>query len=190
MIYLIRHASPLVNYGRCNAASAKVLLGEYNQTSNIDEDEITGFLKRPDLSQSLLASEATVISSPVNRAYATACKLFEVSRIQQDSRLQEYDLRVSAIPFLRLGLRQWFALHRILWLLGISLGAVSRKAEHLRAVSVADELYKSSAGRGKTMIVVSHGMFLRTVRKTLQKQGMQAHTVYRSGCFTVESLTP
>ncbi|MBK5553020.1 MULTISPECIES: phosphoglycerate mutase family protein [unclassified Pseudomonas] len=190
MIYLIRHASPLVNYERCNSASAKVLLDEYNQTSRIDEDEITGFLNQPDLSQPLLASEASVFSSPVNRAYATACRLFEVARIQQDSRLQEYDLRLSAIPFLKMGLRQWFALHRILWLLGVSLGAVSRKAEYLRAVGVAEELYKSSAEAGKTMIVISHGMFLRTVRKTLQKQGMQARTIYRSGCFTVESLTP
>lgn len=190
MIYLIRHASPLVNYDRCNAASAKMLLTEYNQTSNIDEDEIVGFLNRSDLSQPLLASEASIVSSPVNRAYATACRLFEVARIQQDSRLEEYDLRISAIPFLKLGLRQWFALHRILWLLGISLGAASRKAEHLRAISVANELYTSSAKTGKTMIVVSHGMFLRTVRKVLQKQGMQARTVYRSGCFTVESLTP
>lgn len=190
MIYLIRHASPLVNYKRCGAVSAKLLLDVYNQTSAIDEDEITGFLSQPDLSRPLLASEANVISSPVNRAYATACRLFEAARIQQDSRLQEYDLRLSAIPFLRMGLRQWFALHRILWLLGVSLGAVPRKKEYLRAVGVAEELYKSSSETGKTTIVISHGMFLRTVRKTLQKQGMQARTVYRSGCFTVESLTP
>ncbi|WP_223570004.1 histidine phosphatase family protein [Pseudomonas sp. BF-R-26] len=180
----------MVNYKRCGAVSAKLLLDVYNQTSIIDEDEIAGFLSQPDLSQPLLASEANVISSPVNRAYATACRLFEAARVQQDSRLQEYDLRLSAIPFLRMGLRQWFALHRILWLLGVSLGAIPRKKEYLRAVGVADELYKSCSETGETTIVISHGMFLRTVRKTLKKQGMQARTVYRSGCFTVESLTP
>lgn len=190
MIYLIRHASPLIDYKRCGACSAKVLLDEYNQTSSINEDEIAGFLSQSDLSRPLLVAEANVISSPVNRAYATACRLFGAGRIQQDTRLQEYDLRLSAIPFLRMGLRQWFALHRIFWLLGISLGAAPRKTEYQRAEGVADELYKSFSKTGETTIVISHGMFLRTVRKTLQKQGMQARTVYRSGCFTVESLTP
>ncbi|WP_420231438.1 hypothetical protein ACN079_19510 [Pseudomonas sp. ABY48] len=75
-------------------------------------------------------------------------------------------------------------------MLGISLGAASRKAERQRALGVADELYKNYGEPGKTMIVVSHGMFLRTVRKTLQKRGMQARRIYRSGCFTVESLAP
>lgn len=188
MIYLIRHATPLIDYKPCNARSAKLLLDEYNQTSSIDEAEIAAFLSQSGVSQELLASEASIISSPVNRAYATACRLFDVGRIQQDARLREYDLRLSSIPVLKMGVRHWFALHRILWLLGISLGAASRKAEHQRALGVADELYKSEAG--KTMIIVSHGMFLRTVRKTLQKRGMQARRVYRSGCFTVELLTP
>ena len=190
MIYLIRHATPLIDYKPCNARSAKTLLDEYNQTSSIDEAEITAFLSQLDVSQGLLASEASIISSPVNRAYATACRLFDVARIQKDARLREYDLRLSSIPVLKMGLRHWFALHRILWLLGISLGAASRKAEHQRALSVADELYNRCGEPGKITIVVSHGMFLRTVRKTLQKRGMQARRVYRSGCFTVESLTP
>ncbi|QGA50170.1 phosphoglycerate mutase family protein [Pseudomonas brassicacearum] len=190
MIYLIRHATPLIDYKPCNAHSAKLLLDEYNQTSSIDEDEIAAFLRQPDLSQVLLATEANIISSPVNRAYATACQLFDATRIQQDVRLREYDLRLSSIPVLKMGLRRWFALHRILWLLGISMGAASLKAEHQRALGVADELYKSCGESGKTTIVVSHGMFLRTVRKTLQKRGLQARRVYRSGCFTVELLTP
>ncbi|UVM58783.1 histidine phosphatase family protein [Pseudomonas sp. B21-010] len=190
VIYLIRHATPLIDYKPCNARSAKLLLDEYNQTSSIDEDEIAAFLSQPDLSQVLLATEANIISSPVNRAYATACRLFEATRIQQDARLREYDLRLSSIPVLKMGVRHWFALHRILWLLGISLGAASRKAEHQRALGIADELYNSCGEPGKTTIVVSHGMFLRTVRKTLQKRGLQARRVYRSGCFTVESLTP
>lgn len=189
MIYLIRHASPQVDYGRCNSALAKVRLDEYNQTALIEEDEITGFMNRPELSQALLMADATILSSPVNRAYATACRLFDEGRIQRDHRLHEYDLRLSGMPLLRMGLRQWFALHRVAWLLGLSLGAVPRKAEYRRAVAIADEL-RASAETGKTLVVVSHGMFLRTVRKTLQKKGMQAHTVYRSGCFTVETLTP
>jgi broad specificity phosphatase PhoE len=172
VIYLIRHATPLVDYKPCNARSAKLRLDEYNQTSSIDE------------------AEANIMSSPVNRAYATACRLFDVARIQQDARLREFDLRLSNIPVVKMGLRHWFALHRILWLLGISLGAASRKAEHQRALGVADELYKIGGEAGKATIIVSHGMFLRTVSKALQKRGMQAHRVYRSGCFTVESLTP
>ncbi|MBV4495432.1 phosphoglycerate mutase family protein [Pseudomonas sp. SWRI12] len=190
MIYLIRHATPLIDYKPCNARSAKLRLDEYNQTSSIDEAEITAFLSQPNVSQMLLASEANIMSSPVNRAYATACRLFDVARIQQDARLREFDLRLSSIPVLKMGLRHWFALHRILWLFGISLGAASRKAEHQRALGVAAELYRVGGEAGKTTIIVSHGMFLRAVRKALQKRGMQAHRVYRSGCFTVESLTP
>lgn len=190
MIYLIRHASPKVDYSRCDAAVAKVRLDEYNHTALIEEDEITGFLNRTPLSQPLLSAEATILSSPVNRAYATACRLFDAQRVQRDSRLHEYDLRLSAIPWVTMGLRQWFALHRVAWLLGISLGAASRKDEYRRAAAVADELYAASTEAGKTVVVVSHGMFLRSVRQRLQKQGMQAHTVYRSGCFTVETLTP
>jgi broad specificity phosphatase PhoE len=188
VIYLIRHASPTVNYARCNAALAKVRLEEYNQTAKIDEHEIEGFLNRTELSQPLLAAEATVMSSPVNRAYATACRLFDAGRIQRDNRLHEFDLRLSAVPWLKMGLRQWFALHRVAWLLGISLGAASRRSEYRRAVDVAEELYAASVDSCRTVVVVSHGMFLRTVRKTLQKQGLQARTIYRSGCFTVETL--
>ncbi|MGA9664205.1 MAG: histidine phosphatase family protein [Pseudomonas alloputida] len=190
MIYLIRHASPQVDYSRCGAALAKVRLDEYNHTALIEEDEISGFLNRAQLSQPLLSAEATILSSPVNRAYATACRLFGEERVQRDNRLHEYDLRLSAIPLVTMGLRQWFALHRVAWLLGISLGAVSRKAEYRRAATFADELHVASTEAGKTVVVVSHGMFLRTVRKRLQRQGMQAQTVYRSGCFTVEALTP
>lgn len=189
MIYLIRHATPLVDYGRCGAHTARTLLDEYNRTSIIDEDEIAGFLSQPELSGPVLSPEATVFSSPVSRAYATASRLFEAERIKKDSRLREYDLRLSGIPLLRMTLRQWFALHRVLWLAGISLGATPRKDEYLRAMGVADEIYKLRVATGTPLIVVSHGMFLRTVRKTLQKQGMRVHTVYRSGCFTVESLS-
>lgn len=165
MIYLIRHASPQVDYSRCGAALAKVRLDEYNHTALIEEDEISGFLNRAQLSQPLLSAEATILSSPVNRAYATACRLFGEERVQRDNRLHEYDLRLSAIPLVTMGLRQWFALHRVAWLLGISLGAASRKAEYRRAAAVADELHAASTGAGKTVVVVSHGMFLRTVRK-------------------------
>jgi hypothetical protein len=107
VIYLIRHATPLIDYQPCNARSAKLLLDEYNQTSSIDEAEIAAFLSQPDVSQVLLASEANILSSPVNRAYATACRLFDVARIRQDARLREYDLLLSSIPVLRMGLRHW-----------------------------------------------------------------------------------
>ncbi|WP_192814248.1 histidine phosphatase family protein [Pseudomonas fluorescens] len=190
VIYLIRHATPLIDYGRCGAVSAKVLLDEYNQTSSIDEAEIADFLSRAQLSGPLMMPGLNIISSPINRAYATACRLFDAGRIRQDHRLKEFDLRLGRVPLLKMGLRQWFALHRVLWLMGISLGAASRRSEHLRAVEVADELYTACTTTGETTVVVSHGMFLRTVRKTLQRQGMQFRTVYRSGCFTVEALAP
>ena len=190
MIYLIRHATPLVDYGRCGAVSAKALLDEYNQTSSIDDAEIADFLSRVELSEPLMKPGVRILSSPINRAYATACRLFDAGRIHQDSRLKEFDLRLGSVPVLKMGLRQWFAVHRVLWLMGISLGAASRRSEHQRAVGVANELYAACTTAGKTTVVVSHGMFLRTVRKTLQKQGMAFRTVYRSGCFTVEALAP
>nr|WP_319528270.1 histidine phosphatase family protein [Pseudomonas laurentiana] len=189
MIYLIRHASPVLCYGRCDAATAKRLLDEYNQTTQIDLREIEGFLQQLPLSQPLLSAEVRVLSSPVNRAYVTACRLFGATRVQTDNRLHEYDLRLSRLPFLRIGLKQWFALFRVLWLLGVSLGAASRQDETRRAQGVADELYQSWATTGGRTAVVSHGLFLRTVRKALQKQGMQSREVYRSGCFTVDLLT-
>jgi broad specificity phosphatase PhoE len=190
VIYLIRHATPLIDYGRCGAVSAKVRLDEYNQTSSIDEAEIAEFLSRAELSGPLMTPGLNIISSPINRAYATACRLFDAGHIRQDNRLREFDLRLGRVPLLKMGLRQWFALHRVLWLMGISLGAASRRSEHLRAVRVADELYTVCTTTAETTVVVSHGMFLRTVRKTLQGKGMQLRTVYRSGCFTVEALAP
>lgn len=170
MIYLIRHATPLIDYGRCGAVSAKVLLDEYNQTSSIDEAEIADFLSRAELSGPLMTPGLNIISSPINRAYATACRLFDAGRLRQDNRLKEFDLRLGRVPLLKMGLRQWFALHRVLWLMGISLGAASRRSEHLRAVGVADELYTACTTTGETTVVVSHGMFLRTVRKTLRQE--------------------
>jgi hypothetical protein len=62
VIYLIRHATPLIDYGRCGAASAKVLLDEYNQTSSIDEAEIADFLSRAELSGPLMTPGLNIIS--------------------------------------------------------------------------------------------------------------------------------
>ncbi len=64
MIYLIRHATPLIDYKPCNAHSAKLLLDEYNQTSSIDEGEIAAFLSQPDLSQVLWRPKPTSFPRP------------------------------------------------------------------------------------------------------------------------------
>ena len=70
-IILIRHTTPLINYGICSYKEAKLRLNEYNQTSKLKLDEISIL----EGAQNELEVE-TIYTSPLIRAKNTAESLF------------------------------------------------------------------------------------------------------------------
>lgn len=116
MLLLIRHAKPLINYGKCGYEDALERLTDYNTTSAISLKEIEDF-KKSESYKLISTLDFNTYTSPLNRAYLTSCELFKECKILDD--LIELDLELVDIPYIQLEVLTWFLISRIAWFLKI-----------------------------------------------------------------------
>ncbi len=181
MIFLIRHATPKIDYSACDYRAAQVRLQEYNQTREIEESEIEQFLLS-ELFQEIKASNPVVYCSPVARAERTCQLLFShIDRYVINPDLSEVGLRISPLPWVKLKVRTWFLLSRIAWLLRLS--GEPEKVRH--AVRRSQQLLPQLEQQ-ENVALVSHGFLMHYLKKRLTKQQFRPRATFKQGCFTVE----
>lgn len=177
-IVLIRHVTPNVNGNICSASKAEEGLLQYNLTEDILLNEADDFLKTKEY-KTLLNIEYIFVS-PLNRALKTAKYIFPSKNHTVLEALKEFNLKIFKIPFIKLSLKMWFAVSRILWFLGINREKYNPLQEKARVESTFEEILNNDA------IIIAHGFVLREIRKCLKVRKFQRTFFYKKGCFQVE----
>lgn len=175
-IYLVRHATPCIDYARCDCVTAQQRLDEYNQTSRIQTNEITP-----------LPSETqhyAIYCSTSSRAKATARQLYPEKSIYFSDDLIEFDLRIPQISWIKLSMKHWFILARLLWLIGLLRHTHSRQQEQHRIQRQLDQILATQ----QNSVIISHGLVNHWIEKHLRKQTVSHRIVAMKGCFKITTL--
>lgn len=177
-IYLVRHATPCIDYTRCDCATAQKRLDEYNQTSYIQTEEIAPL---PNDTQNY-----AIYCSTSPRAKATATKLYPEQSIHFSDDLIEFDLRIPQIPWIKLPMKQWVILARLIWLMGLLRHTRSRQQEQYRVKQQLQQILASN----QNCVIIAHGLVNHYLKKLLIKQRkLTRQTILKHGCFRIDKLT-
>ncbi|MEI2266235.1 histidine phosphatase family protein [Erwinia sp. CGal63] len=181
MIVLVRHATPKIDYSRCCYRTARERLNDYDQTREVDEQEIQRFFASP-VYQNIGNKELRVYSSPTGRAERTCQLLFHaVDDYVTEPNLKEVSLSIFPVPLLKMKVRSWFLLSRLAWLAGFSREKERARHAVQRAVDFFPVLEEN-----ENVAIVSHGYFMHYLKKELRKNRYRQGEIFREGCFTVE----
>ncbi|MDP8162940.1 histidine phosphatase family protein [Pasteurella skyensis] len=185
MIILVRHATPLIDYGRCPYRIAKERLIDYNETTNIQTDEIDILLKSL-LSKEIIANKYKYIGlvSSLPRARKTAQIIFDFYAIsyQESDLFREFELSIVNIPLVKLKTKNWFIISRILWFLGFNKGVELFKASKLRVNKIIT-LLNNHHKKELSTILVAHGLLNKFLEKQLVKDDWVMINKQKKGCF-------
>lgn len=185
MIILIRHATPLVNYGKCNYITAKERLIHYNTTTDIKREEINIFLKSDFFKKkSLFKKKYIGLVSSLPRANETGKTIFNHYNYEYkiSNLFREFELSLIKIPCFKLKLKTWFLVSRILWFLGINNGVESFRKSKSRVnkiVLLLNEHHENS----NSPILVAHGLLNKFIEKKIIKDSWKIVFKQKTGCF-------
>ena len=175
---LIRHVTPLIDRGMCDAAEAARRVILYDTTQSLALYEADKF--KSSAAWEKLACISRVCSSPLPRAALTAQKLFPQRDIEYLEALREFNLRIFPMPLIKMPFDCWLVLSRLLWLCGMNPSGASAKEERQRALDLAPSLLEADAA------VIAHGFVLRVIRKSARQAGYRLIYRFCEGCFCVE----
>ena len=178
ILVLIRHVTPLVPHGLCNAKQAQERAKQYDGTQNLALAEADAFQSQAEYGR--INRIARIYSSPLPRAKCTAEKLFSNRRIEYLDGLREFNLKIFSIPLIKMPFGLWLALSRLLWFFGMNPAGASAAQEQRRVLDLIPVLLEQDTA------VVAHGFVLRTIRKRIRRYGFRKTFRYRQGCFCVE----
>ena len=128
---LIRHVTPLIDRGVCDAAEAARRAILYDTTQSLALYETDKF--KSSAAYEKLACISRICSSPLPRAALTAQKLFSQRSIEYLEALREFNLRICPVPLIKMPFDCWLVLSRLLWLCGMNPSGASAGAERRRA---------------------------------------------------------
>ncbi|PHM70950.1 phosphoglycerate mutase family protein [Xenorhabdus kozodoii] len=181
MIVLIRHATPKIDYSSCNYQTAQQRLREYNQTQDVEEQEIETFLSSA-LFQEIKARRPVVYSSPVGRAERTCQLVFgHIDGYTIHSELREVGLEITPLPLLKMKIRTWFLLSRLAWLL-----RMNHAQEKIGHALQRSEALLPFLEQHDDVAIVSHGYLMHYLKKHLKKNRYHVKDRFKQGCFTAE----
>ena len=176
---LIRHVTPLINRGVCDAAEAARRAILYDATQSLALWQTDKF--KSSAAYKKLARISRVCSSSLPRAALTAQKLFPHRRdIEYLEALREFNLRIFPVPLIKMPFDCWLVLSRLLWLCGMNPSGASAKAERRRALDLMPSLLEADTA------VIAHGFVLRVIRRSARRAGYCLICRFCEGCFCVE----
>ena len=173
---LIRHVTPLIDRGVCDAAEAARRAILYDATQSLALYEIDKF--KSSAAYEKLARISRIYSSPLQRE--TAQKLFPQRGIEYLEALREFNLRIFPVPLIKMPFDCWLVLSRLLWLCGTNPSGASAGAERRRALDLAPSLLETDTA------VIAHGFVLRVIRHSARRAGYRLIYRFCEGCFCVE----
>ena len=175
---LIRHVTPLIDRGVCDAAEAARRAILYDATQNLALYETDKF--KSSAAYEKIARISRVYSSPLPRAALTAQKLFPQRDIEYLEALREFNLRIFPVPLIKMPFGCWLVLSRLLWLCGMNPSGANVGAERRRALDLMPSLLEADTA------VIAHGFVLRVIRHGARQAGYRLIYRFYEGCFCVE----
>jgi broad specificity phosphatase PhoE len=170
MIILMRHAIPDIDYSCCNAMTLIERLNAYHSTYQLHLQQLDEVKK--DLHQVLADRKIKIHTSSLPRSYATAQFLFDKNQaqFQVNSIFSEFDLPLFAVPLLKLPVKVWVFLFRILWFLGFHRESAPFDDEKQRA-KAATGLLLNEHQDDTVSILIGHGWMNRYIKSYLKNTG-------------------
>lgn len=164
-IFLIRHARPLVpDQGWFSASTARTYINDY------DAAAVEAFVLQH---ESIPYQHITkVYCSSLIRSQLTAKAIFgEQVTLVASPEFREFERKIAPLPWLRLPIKFWLVLARVLWFLGFNKrGIESFKQARQRARRCA-LLLAQDAQTNQNTILVAHGLLNHFIRRELLKLG-------------------
>ena len=175
---LIRHVTPLIDRGVCDAAEAARRTILYDTTQSLALYETNKF--NISAAYKKLAHISRICSSPLPRAALTAQKLFPQRSIEYLEALREFNLQIFPVPLIKMPFDCWLVLSRLLWLCGMNPSGASAKAERRRVLDLVPSLLEADTA------AITHGFVLRVIRHGARQAGYRLIYRFCEGCFCVE----
>ena len=173
---LIRHVTPLIDRGVCDAAEAARRAILYGATQSLALYETYKF--KSSATYEKLAGISRVCSSPLPRAALTAQKLFPKRDIEYLEALREFNLRIFPVPLIKCHCR--LVLSRLLWLCGMNPSGANVGVERRRALDLVPSMLEADTA------VIAHSFVLRVIRHGTRQAGYRLIYSFCEGCFCVE----
>ena len=164
-IFLIRHGKPLVSdKGFFDHRRAAQFFADYDAAGVEQFDRI---LADVDFSQ-----PRQVHCSTLQRAKSTAQMLFgEQMPLVENAMFREFERKALKLPFLRLPIKWWQVLTRVLWLLGLNSNGIEPFAEARKRAAVGAGVLAAEARKEGMAVLVAHGFLIRFLVRALKQQG-------------------
>lgn len=175
---LIRHVTPLIDRGVCDAAEAARRAILYDATQSLALWQTDKF--KSSVAYEKLARVSRVCSSPLPRAALTVQKLFPQRGIEYLEALREFNLRIFPMPLIKMPFDCWLVLSRLLWLCGMNPSGANVGAERRRALDLVPSMLEADTA------VIAHGFVLRVIRHGTRQAGYRLIYRFCEGCFCVE----
>jgi len=175
---LIRHVTPLIDRGVCDAAEAAWRAILYDTTQSLALWQTNKF--KSNAAYKKLASISRVYSSPLPRAVLTAQKLFPQRSIEYLEALREFNLRIFPAPLIKMPFDCWLVLSRLLWLCGMNPSGANVGVERRRALDLVPSMLEADTA------VIAHSFVLRVIRHGTRQAGYRLIYSFCEGCFCVE----
>ncbi|HEY4652198.1 MAG TPA: histidine phosphatase family protein [Pontibacter sp.] len=164
-IFLIRHAKPVVSSkGLFSAAAARQYISDY------DAAQVGEFVLA---NETIPYKQITkVYCSTLPRAQLTAKAIFgEKVQLVTDAGFREFERRIFSLPWLRLPVKLWLFLARVLWFLGFNSHEIETFEEaRFRARAAARQLAEE-ARRETIAVLVAHGLLNHFILRELKRMG-------------------
>jgi broad specificity phosphatase PhoE len=168
-IWLVRHGKPRCQKNvKLNRQGLHGWLISYD-LSGIRQDS------KPDplLIEAASLPTCRVWCSDLPRSVESACLL--TTHFQQDAIFRENDLPVAPVPIVRLPMRAWDVIGKVLWVCGYSPRVESFQAARRRAKLAAEKLV-AEAAESSDVILAGHGFFNLLIGLELKRIGFQSES--------------
>ncbi len=159
-IILLRHGEvDIKNDNNVSSNEFAKWIIDYNN-ADIKSD----FLQKNDI-QNVLNKTDILICSTLKRSLQSL-EVFEKIPFESNALFNEAEIPYSTANFLRLKVRYWLIIYRILWFLGYEKNAQSYQKTKLRAKDAASHLIELSKNNER-IVLIGHGIMNKLIQKEL-----------------------
>ena len=161
---------------------------EFHQwVERYNETGITVKSSPPEATAGLALQTNCIASSHLARAIESAQRLNRNIKPQIDILFAEAPLPKYVSPLIKLRIRHWLIIYRLLWLLGFSKDCES-KADTLIRADKAASLLMTLALKNGMVLLAGHGFFNRYLSKALKRQGWVCKNHNGNGYWSLVEL--
>lgn len=162
-IVILRHGKPAIDrWPAVYAVEMQLWIKHYNNAGVIEPATI-------ECKRCVIGSD-TILCSAMQRSIDSAAMLRPDLTLQPDPELVEAGLPYANWRVLKLPVKYWSLVFRVMWLFGYSKNAESCWSAKQRARAAAEKIIKTAVENG-SVVYVGHGIFNRLIAKELRTQG-------------------